>query len=57
MNKAAFSIDTEGLAKALRDICDATDKATDSELNEMHESGYIPSGVLAWLLAIRGIKL
>lgn len=46
-------IDYTKLAKALRDIDEATKHASDEELMRAWTHGQIPTGVLAWINAIK----
>jgi len=50
---AAFKIDDKLLSAHIKGICDATKEASVKDLHELHQLGYIPTGVLEFILAVR----
>ena len=53
ISAAAFKIDDKKLAAHINGICEETKSATVEELQQLHQSGYIPTGVLEFILSVR----
>jgi hypothetical protein len=51
--EAAFVADTDKLEKALSDILDSVSECTAYQLQELNAAGYLPSGVLRWVICVR----
>lgn len=50
---AAFKLDTDALACAMKEIKSLTSKCDMADLEELHERGLLPSGILNWLISCR----
>jgi hypothetical protein len=51
--EATFKVDTNKLKCSLNDIIDAVEGCTIEELYELHQAGYIPTGVYNWVVCVK----
>lgn len=52
---AHFKADLDAIAKALRELEQATKQCSIADISTLHSSGYLPTGIMAYLSAVKNI--